>query len=236
MAAFENYQLYRSFWKFIDVIYPPSCAVCGHEGVRFCNDCQNQIVPIGKNICQICGDPLPFPGVCQSCQLEPPPYTALRSYADYQGPLREALHSLKFKSNLALADTFAAYLIPLVQNLGWQFDVVLAVPMSRAKKRSRGYNQAAQIAHPIAMAFHTEFSENFITRQFEAKSQIGLSREERFKNIHNAFQGNSAKLIGKKVLLVDDITTTGATITSCAKALKESGCERIYCITVAKTP
>lgn len=194
------------------------------------------MVLIDKNICQICGTPLPFPGICQSCQTNPPPFTYLRSYAEYKGPLREALHSLKFKSNLALADTFAAYLIPMVHDLGWEFDVVLPVPMSRVKKRSRGYNQAAQIAHPIAMAFHSDFSDNLITRQFETKSQIGLGREERFKNIHNAFQGNSAKLIGKKVLLVDDITTTGATITSCAKALKESGCERIYCITVAKTP
>lgn len=236
MSTNKKYGFYRFFWKAIDVIYPPSCACCGREGVRFCDECRSQMVPMGTNICQICGDPLVIPGICDRCRKELPPFTALRSFAEYKGPLREALHSLKFKNNLALSDTFSEMLIPLIRDLNWNFDLVLPVPMSKAKKRSRGYNQAAQIAYPISLAFQVPFSDDIISRKFETKSQIGLGREERFKNIHNAFQGNSAKLLNKKVLLVDDITTTGATITSCARALQESGCERIYCITVAKTP
>ncbi|MPM54252.1 hypothetical protein SDC9_101027 [bioreactor metagenome] len=143
---------------------------------------------------------------------------------------------MKYQNNLALGDTFSSFLIPMIQKLGWKFDIVLPVPISRSKRRERGYNQAGLIAYPISLAFDTPYSDNLLSRKSEVKSQVGLAREERFKNLHNAFQGNSAKLINKKVLLVDDVTTTGATIISCAKALQESGCERIYSITVAKTP
>lgn len=232
----NKYAFHRKFWKFIDVLYPPSCAVCGHEGVRFCDDCRSQMRLIGANICEICGEPLHQRGICDRCQNEPPPFSALRSYAEFNGPLREALHSLKYQNNLALGDTFSSLLIPMIQKLGWQFDLVLPVPISRSKRKERGYNQAGLIAYPISLAFDVIYSDSLLFRKFEVKSQVGLSREERFKNLHNAFQGNSAKLNKKKVLLVDDVTTTGATIISCAKALQESGCERIYSITVAKTP
>lgn len=232
----NKFAFHRGFWKLIDVVYPPSCAVCGREGVRFCEDCLSQMRLIDENICEICGEPLLQRGICDRCKIEPPPFAALRSYAEFNGPLRKALHTMKYQNNLALGDTFSSFLIPMIQKLGWKFDIVLPVPISRSKRRERGYNQAGLIAYPISLAFDTPYSDNLLSRKSEVKSQVGLAREERFKNLHNAFQGNSAKLINKKVLLVDDVTTTGATIISCAKALQESGCERIYSITVAKTP
>ncbi len=231
-----KYQLYRAFWKSLDVLYPPSCASCGHEGARLCGNCQSQISLSEQNICEICGEPQNERCICERCRTDPPPFTALRSYAEFSGPIREGLHQLKYKSNLGLGDTFSSFLIGLLDDLKWEFDYVLPVPTSKQHKINRGYNQAAVIAFPIALAFNAKYSDNLIKRTKETKSQIDLSISERFKNLHNAFQGNSATLNHKKVLLVDDVTTTGATIMSCSKALVESGCERIYCLTVAKTP
>jgi ComF family protein len=218
------------------VLYPPSCASCGREGVRFCEDCLSKIPIIDQNICEICGEPQISHHLCDKCQTNLPPFTALRSYFEYSGPIRKAHVNLKYKNDLGLADTFSTFLISMIQNLGWEFDYVIPVPISKQHRIERGYNQAALIAYPIALAFNAHFSDRLIRRVKETKSQVDLSASERFKNLHNAFQGNSATLNHKKVLLVDDVTTTGATIISCSKALQESGCERIYCITIAKTP
>ena len=160
----------------------------------------------------------------------------LRSWGEFNGPLREALHRLKYKNDIALGATFAKPLIELANNNDWDFDIVIPIPISKRHKKDRGYNQAALIAFPIALAFKKPFTQSAVLRIKETKSQVKLSSVERFKNLQNAFQGNSAKLKDKKVLLVDDVTTTGATIDSCAQTLIESGCKKVYCLTVAQTP
>lgn len=236
MGKITQYKLYQSLWKGLDILYTPSCAACGREGDRFCADCQSTVIPIGKNICEICGEPQKNRGICERCSTDPPPFSALRSYAEFKGAIREALLSLKYKNNLAMGETLSRLLIQMIEEMGWKFDFVIPVPISTQHKEERGYNQAAMIAYPIALAFKARYADNQIKRVKETRSQVNLSAAERFKNLHNAFQGNSATLNHKKVLLVDDVTTTGATIISCSKALLESGCERIFCITVAKTP
>ncbi len=236
MGSLLSYRLYHSIWKTLDIIYPPSCAGCGQGGVRLCDTCRDQIQKIGKNICPICGNPSQREAPCDTCQESPPPYTALRSYCEYAGPVREAIHHLKYNNDLLLADTLAEFLITMLKELNWEFDLVLPVPISQQHLHDRGYNQAGLIAYPVALAMQKEYSDKHLQRTRETKSQVDLSAPERFKNLHNAFQGNSATLNHKKVLLVDDVTTTGATINSCSTALRQSGCERIYCITVAKTP
>jgi ComF family protein len=159
----------------------------------------------------------------------------LRSWAEFEGPLRKALHRLKYENDLGLGNEFSTPLLQIIQREGWVFDYVIPIPVSKTHHKARGYNQAAVIAKPIALALGIPMFEKAVIRIKETQSQVKLSREERFKNLYSAFLGNSAKLLNKKVLLVDDITTTGATLISCSQTLREFGCTQIFCITVART-
>jgi ComF family protein len=229
-------KIYRALWKAVDFVYPPTCAGCGKPGTLWCDECQENTILISKPVCQKCGCPLSIPGICFECQTNPPPYTMLRSWAEYGDPVRKALISLKYKSNLGLGMVFSPMLVEMIKTMNWDFDCVIPVPISRGHQKERGYNQSTILARPISLAINTPLVLNSITRTKETQTQVELSREERFKNLESAFSINSAKLIGKKkVLLVDDITTTGATLISCSRALKEAGCSEIYCLTVART-
>lgn len=231
-----KYRIYQSFWDLVDYVYPPTCAACGKEGDRFCLQCQSKVIEISAPFCRKCGRQILLDDICEDCKETPPPYDVLRSWAEFNGPLRDALHHLKYRSDIALGDTLSRPLIRLLKEYNWDIEIVIPIPIGKQHHKERGYNQAALIAYPIALALGINYSDKLIKRIKETKSQVNLSSTERFKNLYSAFQGNSAKLNGKKVLLVDDVTTTGATMISCAKALVESGCERIYCLTVAKTP
>jgi len=231
-----NYRIYRFFWKTVDFVYPPTCAGCQKPGTLWCPDCQERTQLLGESgICPTCGYPSPNGKICADCKTNPPPYTALRSWAEFAGPVREALHSLKYKSNLGLGAVFAEPLLAILDRMGWDYDAVIPVPISKEHLATRGYNQAAILARPIALALHKPMLRKTIVRTKETKSQVNLPREERFKNLQSAFLGNSAKLIHKKVLLVDDISTTGATLMSCTQALLEAGCSQVFCLTVART-
>ncbi|MHC1741130.1 MAG: ComF family protein [Anaerolineaceae bacterium] len=228
-------QIYRFFWQAVDFLYPPVCAGCGAPGEIWCQECNSKVHLISDSICQTCGAPQSSKGICPNCKTSPPPFTAIRSWAEFEGPLREALHRLKYKSDLALGYEFSIPLKKIVLALGWDIDVVIPIPISKSHKKTRGYNQSACIARPLAYALHKPILETAVFRTKETKSQVELSREERFKNLQSAFLGISAKLLNMKVLLVDDITTTGATLISCSEALKQAGCSQIYCLTVART-
>lgn len=228
-------QIYRWFWQAVDFVYPPECAGCNKPGEIWCNDCQESVRAITGPICPICGYPLTRNEVCPDCQETPPPYTALRSWAEYEGPLREALHNLKYKNDLELANVFSSALVNIIQTAHWNFDFIIPMPISPNHYKSRGYNQSVVIARPIALTLGIPIVSNVVKRIKETRSQVNLNREERFKNLQSAFSANSAKLLNKKVLLVDDICTTGATISSCSKTLKGAGCSEIYCLTIART-
>jgi ComF family protein len=227
------YKIYRLFWQTVDFIYPPDCASCGKPGALLCEDCKEKIQRIFDPLCPICGYPSTATGICQNCRNDPPPYTALRSWAEFEGPLRKALHRLKYENDLGLGVEFSLPLLRIIEKEKWNFDYIIPIPVSKEHRKVRGYNQAAIIAKPLAIDI--PLFEKAIMRVKETESQVKLSREERFKNLHSAFLGNSAKLINKKVLLVDDVATTGATMISCSKTLREFGCTQVFCITVART-
>jgi ComF family protein len=228
-------QIYRLFWKTVDFIYPPECASCGKPGALLCKDCKEKIQPLFDPICPICGYPVATPGVCQNCRDNPPPYTALRSWAEFEGSLRKALHKLKYESDLGLGLEFSYPLLQIIAKEKWAIDYIIPIPISKKHRKTRGYNQATIIARPLALALGIPLFEKSVSRVKETESQVNLSREERFKNLHSAFLGNSAKLLNKKVLLVDDVATTGATMISCSQTLREFGCAQVFCITVART-
>lgn len=132
-----------------------------------------------------------------------------------------------------MGDVIAAGMLPFVRDLGWKADMVVPIPLGRRRMKERGYNQVAMIAKPLAIGLGLEYSPGALSRRKETRSQVGLSREERRQNVCDAFQAG-AGVKGKTILIMDDVSTTGSTLSSGADALYASGAREVYALTVAR--
>ena len=232
----QPYNLYHFLWKTADWLYPPVCAGCGKANFRFCPDCLASVNIFKGNRCPFCGNKISSSQtICDRCNDKPVYFSTAASWAEYGGVLREAIHALKYKSNIGLGDYFSRFLIDLLLEKSWNFDLVIPVPLSKERTIERSYNQAALLSHPIALYFRVGHDTKALFRIKETGSQITRSRIDRDSYLEDAFSGNSAKLKGRNVLLVDDIITTGSTINHCARALLEAGATQVKAISVAKT-
>ena len=230
-----NFKIYQSLWRMIDFVYPPRCAGCDKPGDLFCSECISKVSIIHQPFCSLCGRVTEKNGLCKSCQKVRPSYLSARSWAEYAESLRHALLTLKYRNNLGLSRIFADYLADIVLDNNWQTDIIIPIPLCKSHMKSRGFNQAEQLAHPLSLILGIPLETRAVKRMKETTSQVDLSREERFKNLEDAFFGNPAKLKSKRVLLVDDIVTTGATLNSCTEAILAAGGSSVFCITVAQT-
>jgi ComF family protein len=163
-----------------------------------------------------------------------PAYAALRSWAVFEGPLRNALHRLKYRGDVALGEILARQLLEKLKGLDWVVDLVAPVPLGIARQKQRGYNQSTLLALPLALGCGIAYRPQALAKVRETPSQVGLSSEERFQNVEGAFQANARIVSGKRVLVVDDVTTSGATLNACANALKEAGASKVYALTLAR--
>jgi len=202
--------------------------------MRWCMKCQRDIVPITPPICERCGRTQRFGGICARCTATPPGYTALRSCAAFSGPLRSALHRLKYSRDVALGEILARPMIDCLCQTTWQVDLVLPVPISLSRRSERGYNQAALLARPISLRFGLRYRPQALIKSRETRSQVGLSIEERKANVHGAFVAKKSIVNEKNILIVDDVTTSGATLNACGEALRMAGANEVYCLTLAR--
>lgn len=229
------YLVYRWAWSGLDWLFPPSCGGCGVRGMRWCQNCQENTILIPSRVCQICGNLQNGTAICRKCRALPPTYTALRSWAVFEGPLRNALHRLKYKGDLGLGDVLARPLAGLFKHLGWKVDLVTPVPIGVARRTERGYNQATLLARPMALSIGLAFQPDALSKTRETRTQVGLSISDRRTNVAGAFKANPKYVLQKQVLVVDDVTTSGATIEACAKALLEAGARQVFGLTLART-
>jgi ComF family protein len=158
----------------------------------------------------------------------------MRSWLVFDGPIRNALHKLKYRRNVALGDALAKPLADYVSKLGWPVDLVVPVPLGKGRTKERGYNQVGSVAMPLAYINHWRYAPRAVSRIRETRSQVGLTLVERKKNVSGAFLGNPGRVAGATILLVDDVATTGATISSCAAALLDAGAQSVYALTIAR--
>lgn len=172
--------------------------------------------------------------MCRNCRENEPHFTAMRSWATYEGPLREALQRMKYQRDVGLGEIFAKPLIAMLIRSAWQIDVIIPVPLGIARHKERGYNQSALIAFPLALYFGCSYQPRALRRVRETRSQVGLNLVERRVNVTDAFIANPDLVSNKNVLVIDDIATSGATMDSCAAALKAAGAQEVYGLTVAR--
>lgn len=232
-----RYLAQRWFWRGIDWLYPPECGGCGKRGARWCDECEGRVQELSEPLCVRCGARLPahFGGqLCPSCQNRLPHYSALRSRGVFEGRLRAAVHSLKYKGNLSLGEVLARSLGRTLQALDWKVEGIIPVPLSRIRYQERGYNQAALLALPLAVEEHIAYLPRAVERVRETASQVGLKIEERRRNVAGAFETKTDEVHGKSILLVDDVATTGATLDACAESLLKGGARIVYGLTLAR--
>lgn len=228
-----TYVFYRSLWGALDLLFPPVCGGCNKSGSRWCRDCQARVLVLDGILCRICGLPQDKAGVCDACLADKPHFRALRAWAVFDDPVRNALHKLKYRRDLSMGEALASQMASFVRDLNWQVDLLIPIPLGGKRHRERGYNQVGMIAQPLALALNVRYAPKELARRKETRSQVGLTKSERKRNVHDAFQAGTG-VSGRSVLLMDDVSTTGSTLSSGAGALYRAGAREVYALTVAR--
>jgi len=220
-----------------DFIYPPRCVVCHSAESYLCSACQSQITPITAPVCSACGYPRrTLHSPCRQCASHPLEHVdGIRSAALFtEGPLRKAIHQLKYKGHFVFAKALAPLLVRCYTIHQLSTDIIVPVPLHPSRYRERGFNQSAVLAKALARAIHQPVDSKTLIRHRATRSQMTLSAAERKQNVAHAFACRTDRLAGKTILLLDDVCTTGATLDACAQALKESRARRVYGLTLAR--
>ena len=233
---------------FFEVIFPPLCHVCrspvtdGAE-IHLCASCRDQLVPIGSPLCTVCGEPFATEGGidhrCGTCLTSRRPFDAARAPLVLAGPAQELIHRFKYGGKVhlrrPLALLTARELAPLARE--WGVELLVPVPLHARRLRERGFNQAVLLGESLGRAWRLPLARRALRRVRWTEPQAGLSAAERAENIRGAFAvAEPARVAGRRVLLVDDVYTTGSTVTECARELKRAGATAVFVVTVARAP
>jgi ComF family protein len=220
----------------LDLLFPPECALCTAPGALICCSCLQALPAAGGRRCARCWMPMgagaASASVCRHCGDAPPAFTSLRAAFTMEGGARRLVHLLKYDALTSLAGPMAPAMAAAATA---PVDVVVPVPLHRGRQRARGYNQAALLARGIARAAGVP-ADASAARRTRATAPLvkAMSREERRAIVRGAFAANPARVDGLRVLLVDDVATTGATLDACATALLHSGAREVHCLTWAR--
>ncbi len=158
----------------------------------------------------------------------------MRSWAVFDSPIQNALHTIKYRRNIGLADSIAIQMAEYVRELNWKADVLMPAPLGKNRLRERGYNQVALVARPLAHEVGMSYAPNGLTKVRETRSQVGLTISQRRENVSQAYQADPSVVKRRSVLLMDDVATTGSTILACADALMSAGAVDVYALTIAR--
>lgn len=216
------------------MLFPPVCGGCGKAGFRWCLDCQRRVPRIAEPFCEKCGIPVRKVGLCDKCQSNPPAYRIMRSWAVFDSPIQNALHAIKYRRNVGLADALATQMVDFVHSLQWQLDLMIPVPLGRQRLKERGYNQVGLVARPLAYELDLEYAPRVLWKSRDTRSQVGLTISQRRENVSKAYQADPSAVKRKSILIMDDVATTGSTISACTDALLSAGAQEIYALTIAR--
>lgn len=233
-------------WRtMMDLLYPRTCAGCEGEVApdehHFCWDCAAGLTYVQPPYCALCGDPVEgsVDGAftCYLCGREKPHFDQARSVARHRGVLRSLLHDFKYRDALWLQKDLVRLLEACVRahyNVE-EVDAVAFVPLHRVRRRERGFNQSELLARGLARVLGRPLLRTCLVRTRATGSQTNLTARERATNVRNAFRTRwGFRLGGRRILLVDDVMTTGATVSDCARALKEGGAAKVVVVTIAR--
>jgi len=228
------------------LVYPPACQLCGEERAAandgfVCPDCWSKVRFIQPPFCQRCG--LPYQGdfttpfECANCREMELHFISARSAVSARGVILDAIHRYKYQRALwfetFLADVFLRQAVPALREEKW--DLIVPVPLHATKKREREFNQAERLARHLADATKIPLNKTLLRRVVSTRTQTLLTRQQRAANVRRAFAlRDGRRLNGERVILVDDVFTTGATTNACAQVLRVAGADAVCVWTVAR--
>lgn len=227
----------------LSIVLSPECAACGELLDRpsqspVCSCCWHSIVPLTPPLCDRCGDPLPSwrsvsvtASRCPRCRRAPALVDRARAIGGYDGALRAIVHALKYEGRRSLARPLSHLMRQGGAAILAGADCVVPVPLHRSKRRQRGFNQAADLARHLGLPII-----HALGRVRATPSQTGLPAPQRRRNMKDAFAPTrrAGGLNGAVVVLVDDVSTTGATLDACARVLKDAGAREVRALTAAR--
>jgi ComF family protein len=231
------------------VLFPAPCRICGQtltsaSRIPICTDCLASFQPIVDPMCDCCGRPFiskvaadAIRPLCRLCRLDSFSFARARSYAVYNDALHSAILLLKYEEVTRLGDWFADRLTELVARQADDFraDVIVPVPLHADRFRERGYNQADLIARPLARRLGLKRGSYLLMRTKPRPARLVLSRKEHWDSVRGAYATREGVRVDNlRVLLVDDVLTTGATLDACSRALKKAGAASVLGLTVAR--
>ena len=241
MIALQKSELLQAA---ISLLYPPTCTICREHvraGEYLCNGCEAKILRIVPPFCETCSEP--FEGSintafsCANCAHRTIHFEAAVAAYRGRGIVREVIHEFKYRGQIHLRYLVARWLRAALDDerlRDQQFDIIVPVPLHPARQRERGFNQAGLLADLLSAQSSISCS-RLLKRVRYTTTQTALDRSERMENLHNAFRlRKNADVRGLRVLLIDDVLTTGSTLSECARVLKRAGAKSVHAATAAR--
>ncbi|MEK7477358.1 MAG: double zinc ribbon domain-containing protein [Candidatus Coatesbacteria bacterium] len=237
----------------LDLAFPRECAGCSTplvpaEPDEFCAGCLATLPWMRPPVCVVCGEAFLVPSeadaerfearTCVRCRDHRPAFAMARAAFAYEGPIRHAIHAVKFRGRRAAGAALGRLLVDGLARTGelpGDADVIVPVPLHPSRLHERGYNQAALVAAALASALGRPMEQDLLRRERATPPQVGLDRALRVENLKSAFGvPDPARVEGRVVLVVDDVLTTGATASACAVALRRGGAPKVLVAAVAR--
>lgn len=243
--ALQSSQLHRPLLTrlrqaFLDLVFPPRCVHCGQSsqpGGRLCLRCRELTTRLTPPWCQRCGQPGVSTATCPSCAHQTPALAGIRSALLFSGPVRPAIHALKYKQARDLAQPLVELMLPSWRYLPQAVDAITPVPLHPARQRERGYNQSQLLAAILGPAVGVAVDDQILERTRHTAPQVTLNAQARRQNVAEAFSirpDRAQQALGRRFVLIDDVCTTGSTLGACAEALAAAGAQQVWAFTLAR--
>jgi competence protein ComFC len=219
----------------LNIIFPPKCMFCHKTGSLICPDCVKNCKKLKHQYCVVCDKPSPFGVTHNKCLTVIAPKQFISVYS-YEGKVRQCIKNSKYGTREFMAlKILTEHAVELIKTKVVFFNdhIVVPVPVSKTKLAFRGFNQAELIAVKVAKSLDLEMNINTLLRVKDTAGQFNYSRKDRFTNVAGAFEVKG-RLTGKNILVVDDISTTGATLLEISKTLYKAGAAEVLCFTLSK--
>lgn len=221
-----------------DLIYPPFCCACGRGGdSHLCAKCVEEIRFIDLQHCLTCGTPTDKT-TCPECEGREYAFERAASVGEYQGVLTKAIHAFKYDNRVALADKLAELMALGYANARFRerIDLVVPVPIHRSRLVERGFNQSEELAVRFCRLKRLPYRKDVLIKTQKTPHQVELSQDMRYSNVKGVFTaGNREVIRGKRILLIDDVFTTGSTLSESAQVLMDAGAAGVYAYTLARS-
>ena len=217
----------------LDLLFPLTCLGCQREGKLLCQACADKLPRLKTPYCRVCAEPNAR-SLCRWCSSIAPAFDGLRAPFLMEGPLREAVHALKYRGVRAAAPQLADLLADFLKSHSVPGEELVPVCLHPRRLRERGYNQSGLLAKELSKRTGLPINEGSLMRIKDSLPQVRVaSREQRRENVSGSFQCRD-DMTGRKLILVDDVATTGSTLSACAAALKAAGAPSVWALVLAR--